>query len=96
MTQPGKDDRMPHTGDAAVPTADAGEAVSHLGQDDADDVKREKPTHPHPRQAGGLSTGLQPGGTVPGGGPGASVGSVGTGGAPTGNAPSGGVKKTGI
>ena len=29
---------------------------------------------------GGLATGLQPGGIIPGGGPGATVGSIGTGG----------------
>jgi hypothetical protein len=34
-------ERMPHVGDSAVPTADAGEAVSHLGQDDADDVAQD-------------------------------------------------------
>ncbi|MBB5712317.1 hypothetical protein [Sphingomonas xinjiangensis] len=37
----------------------------------------------------GLSSGLQPGGTLPGGGPGASVGSVGTGGASTAGAGTG-------
>lgn len=34
--------------------------------------------HEEPR--GGLATGLQPGGVIPGGGPGATVGSIGTGG----------------
>ncbi|WP_210527931.1 DUF2934 domain-containing protein [Rubellimicrobium arenae] len=38
---------------------------------------------------GGLASGLQPGGIVPGGGPGATVGSLGTGGGSTGNAPTG-------
>ena len=33
-----------------------------------------------PSGAGGLATDLQPGGIIPGGGPGASVGSIGTGG----------------
>ena len=33
--------RMPHAGDSPVPTADASEAVSHLGQDDADNVTQE-------------------------------------------------------
>jgi hypothetical protein len=31
---------MPQAGDAAVPTADAGEASNHLGQDDRADVDR--------------------------------------------------------
>lgn len=31
-------------------------------------------------EIGGLASGLQPGGTIPGGGPGAMVGSIGTGG----------------
>jgi hypothetical protein len=33
---------MPQAGDAAVPTADAGEASNHLGQDDGADVERAK------------------------------------------------------
>src|SRR5215212_3850475 len=33
---------MPRAGDAAVPTADAGEASNHLGQDDGADVNRAK------------------------------------------------------
>jgi len=37
----------------------------------------------------GLSSGLQPGGTIPGGGTGASVGSLGTGGGSTGGAATG-------
>jgi hypothetical protein len=44
---------------------------------------------------GGLSTGLQPGGTFPGGGPGAGPDSIGTGGGQTADAPSGNVKKGG-
>ncbi len=44
---------------------------------------------------GGISTGLQPGGTAPGGGPGAGMGSLGTGGASSGGAPSGNVKSGG-
>lgn len=44
----------------------------------------------HPPSSGnGLSSGLQPGGTLPGGGPGASVGSIGTGGGSTGGASTG-------
>jgi hypothetical protein len=41
MSEPDEKERMPHAGDSPVPTADAGEAVSHLGQDDADDVKQD-------------------------------------------------------
>jgi len=48
-----------------------------------------------PRAPSGLSTGLQPGGVVPGGGPGASVGSIGTGGAQTDNRDTGSLKRDG-
>ena len=96
-------DPVPQAGDASVPTAEAGQAVSRLGQDDADDLERNKgqdgkagPTANPPRQPGGNASGLQPGGTSPGGGPGASVGSVGTGGGQTGGPPSGFVKKSGV
>lgn len=95
-------EHMPHAGDAAVPTAEAGEAVSHLGQDDADDARkgeRRNETGGRPVTtpgSGGLASGLQPGGTSPGGGPGASVGSIGTGGGATGGAPSGSGKTSGI
>lgn len=50
--------------------------------------------HP-PRAPSGLSTPLQPGGTLPAGGPGASMGSIGTGGAQTGGADSGSLKRDG-
>ncbi|HEY8617330.1 hypothetical protein [Phenylobacterium sp.] len=43
----------------------------------------------------GLSTSLQPGGTIPGGGPGASQGSLGTGGGQTAGQDSGAVKRDG-
>ena len=67
MMPHGKDDEhMPHAGDAAVPSADAGEADSHLGQGDADDVKRDEPARPTARHSGGLRTSPQPNGTVPG------------------------------
>ena len=47
-------------------------------------------TAPKPTGSGnGLSTGLQPSGTIPGGGPGAGVGSIGTGGGSTGGASTG-------
>jgi hypothetical protein len=52
------------------------------------------PAHP-PRAPSGLSTPLQPGGTLPAGGPAASTGSVGTGGAQTGGADSGSLKRDG-
>jgi hypothetical protein len=45
--------------------------------------------------AGGLSTGLQPGGTVPGKSPAAGVGSIGTGGGSTANKETGTVKRSG-
>jgi hypothetical protein len=43
--------------------------------------------------ASGISSNLQPGGTIPGKSPAAGVGSIGTGGGATANAPSGAVKK---
>lgn len=49
----------------------------------------------HPSSGNGLSNGLQPGGTLPGGGPGASVGSIGTGGGSTGGAGTGNVPSQG-
>jgi hypothetical protein len=48
-----------------------------------------------PHAPSGLATGLQPGGVVPGGGPGVSVGSIGTGGAQTENQDSGSLKRDG-
>jgi hypothetical protein len=48
-----------------------------------------------PHAPSGIATPLQPGGTTPGGGPGASAGSVGTGGAQTGNSDTGSVKRDG-
>ncbi len=50
--------------------------------------------HP-PRAPSGVSTPLQPGGTLPAGGPAASTGSIGTGGAQTGGADSGALKRDG-
>jgi hypothetical protein len=48
-----------------------------------------------PRAPSGLSSPLQPGGTLPAGGPAASAGSIGTGGAQTGGADTGGLKRDG-
>ena len=87
--------RTPQRGDAANPTAPAVEAANHLGQDDANTEQpadQDRNVVP-PRAPGGLSSGLQPGGTTPGKSPGASVGSIGTGGGSTGNSPSGAAKK---
>ena len=79
----------------AVPTAEAEGAANQLGQDDADQAKRPDAKPKAAPGSGGLGNKLQPGGTVPGGGPGASVGSIGTGGGSTGGAPSGGLKRGG-
>ncbi|MBF9195578.1 hemerythrin domain-containing protein [Microvirga terrestris] len=49
-----------------------------------------------PRAPSGLSTPLQPGGTLPAGGPAVSTGSIGTGGAQTGGADTGGLKRGGV
>ena len=48
-----------------------------------------------PHAPGGLPSGLQPSGTKPGGGPGASVGSIGTGGGSDEDTPTGSVKHEG-
>jgi hypothetical protein len=48
-----------------------------------------------PRAPSGLSSSLQPGGTLPGGGPGALVGSLGTGGGQTANRDTGSLKRQG-
>ncbi len=48
-----------------------------------------------PRAPSGLSTPLQPGGTLPAGGPATSPGAIGTGGAQTGGAETGGLKRDG-
>jgi hypothetical protein len=45
--------------------------------------------------AQGIASDLQRGGTLPGGGPGAGLGSIGTGGGATGGAPTGSVKRGG-
>ncbi|HEV2559572.1 MAG TPA: hypothetical protein VGU45_13160 [Microvirga sp.] len=75
--------------------ADAPEAASHLGQDDPNGGTGERHTPPSGtlRNPGGLSTGLQPGGTIPGKSPGASAGSIGTGGGSTAGAPTGTAKR---
>jgi hypothetical protein len=55
-----------------------------------------KPAAPAPQGGGhGIASGHNKGGTLPGGGPGAGLGSIGTGGASTGGAPTGAVKRGG-
>ena len=48
-----------------------------------------------PKAPAGLSTSLQPGGTTPGGGPGAEAGSIGTGGGQNRDEPTGSLKRPG-
>jgi hypothetical protein len=71
----------------------AGSGASAAGGSPSDDNWFSS-THP-PRAPSGLSTPLQPGGTLPAGGPAASTGSIGTGGAQTGGADSGSLKRDG-
>ncbi|HEY8382274.1 MAG TPA: hypothetical protein VIL09_09005 [Microvirga sp.] len=57
-------EHMPHAGDAAVPTAEACGAVSHLGQDDADNARagerRNETGGRRPAPAsGGIASGVQ-------------------------------------
>jgi len=56
------------------------------------------PDRPHPSggtAAGDVATPLQPGGTLPGGGPGAGLGSIGTGGGNTAGGATGSQKRSG-
>ena len=73
-----------------------GNDQSKTGKAEHDPEQDPTPTTHDPGNPGGLATKLQPGGTVPGGGPGASTGSIGTGGGSTGAAPTGSVKRSGI
>ena len=47
------------------------------------------PIKKHPGKSGGLASGLQSGGVKPGGGPGATIGSIGTGGGSNASQPTG-------
>lgn len=83
-----------------LPEADAPEAANHLGQDnpehspDGSEHSRDRaPAAGTIRNPGGLATGLQSGGTIPGKSPGATVGSIGTGGGSTAGAPTGTAKR---
>jgi len=80
-TSPGGDAQRPGASSGAAGTASSSEA----GFSSANP----------PRAPSGLATGLQPGGTAPGGGPGASAGSIGTGGASTAGHDSGSLKRDG-
>ncbi|OWK27962.1 hypothetical protein [Sphingomonas mucosissima] len=74
---------MAHEGDNAE--------QSKKVEEDAPDVDLQH----QPSSGHGLSSDLQPGGTLPGGGPGASIGSIGTGGGSTGGAGTGNVPSQG-
>jgi len=74
-------------------TGPAASATPAAGGSPSDDT-RFSSTNP-PRAPSGLSTPLQPGGTLPAGSPAASAGSIGTGGAQTGGADSGSLKRDG-
>lgn len=90
-------DQPGHTG----PQGEGGGSMSGRGQESPGEPEASKATpdieaKPGSGDAtGGLATPLQPGGTIPGGGPGATQGSVGTGGAPSGGSPSGSLKRGG-
>jgi hypothetical protein len=88
MNKPGPNTK-PQTGDGKSEEPDQGSATAGSSRDTG--FSSANP----PRVPSGLSTGLQPGGVVPGGGPGASVGSIGTGGAQTVNRDSGALKRDG-
>jgi hypothetical protein len=69
MTRPQDEPRehansMPQAGEAAVPTANAGEASNHLGQDDGADVSRHEST-----DGGKPSEGPKPSDRMPSAGP---------------------------
>jgi len=86
----------PHR-NGGLPPVDATKASATLGQPEADEHSEgEHPADPAvspPRNLGGTASGLQPGGTIPGKSPGASVGSIGTGGGSTGGKATGAVKR---
>ena len=84
-------------GGAGMGAAGAGSTASaapNAGGSPADDNWFSSANPPH--APSGLSTPLQPGGTLPAGGPAASTGSIGTGGAQTGGADTGGLKRDGV
>ncbi|WP_114944975.1 hemerythrin domain-containing protein [Microvirga calopogonii] len=81
------------TEDEALLHGAGGGAAPAAGGSPSDDTWFSS-AHP-PRAPSGLSTPLQPGGTLPAGGPAASTGSIGTGGAQTGGADSGSLKRDG-
>ncbi len=83
----------------ANPGDEQAKASGSGGGDPADDTsgsEQEGFSSANPPHAPrGLSTGLQPSGMTPGGGPGASVGSIGTGGGSDEDRPTGSVKHEG-
>jgi len=91
-TRPGSSAGSAAGDDALLHGAGGGAAPAAGGSPSDDDWFSS--AHP-PRAPSGLSTPLQPGGTLPAGGPAASTGSIGTGGAQTGGADSGSLKRDG-
>jgi len=90
-----------HTG----PQGEGGGAMSGRGQeapgeprdgDSAPPQAQAQHTRPPPSGPSGLATGLQPGGMQPGGGPGATQGSLGTGGGSSGDRDTGSLKRDGV
>jgi hypothetical protein len=75
--------------------ANPGEKADDAPKDRAGGSGQEGASFPKPRAPSGLSSGLQPGGMEPGGGPGASVGSIGTGGGSDDDKPTGSLKREG-
>jgi len=66
------------------------------GASAGDHATRQGPPHrAGDTESGGIATPLHPGGTSPGGGPGAEHGSIGTGGGSTGNRATGSQKRNG-
>jgi hypothetical protein len=87
-----------------APEGEGGGSMSGRGQEEAGEPRAGEPPHIQPSTDAegssggpeGLATPLQPGGLIPGGGPGASQGSLGTGGGSTAGQDSGAVKRDGI
>jgi len=88
--QPGQE--APQADDALLHGAGSGTSPAAGGSPSDDNWFSS--AHP-PRAPSGLSTPLQPSGTLPAGGPAASPGGIGTGGAQTGGADTGGLKRDG-
>ena len=99
---PGRPEERSFAAGRTGPQGEGGGSMSGRGQEDAGDPagasSTPEPYTPRSTEGGGasgLATSLQPGGTLPAGGPGAAQGGLGTGGGSTAGGDSGAVKRGG-